>query len=242
MRLGGLDERCERRRVVDGEVREDLAVGLDAGRLEPLDEPVVGHVVRARAGVDPLDPQLAEVALLRLAVPVAVDQRVGDLLLGLAVQPRALSAVAGGALEGYPALLVGVDRPLDACHFLLLDAEELQGVELALLGQRPRSLRTFLLSALETSVVPLFRRVILYALRSRLCRSPAFWRRILPVPVTRKRLVAPECVFIFGMSCPSCWCGLARVATRLSVSHRAHMSGSRFSDRRRGFLSDGAVG
>src|SRR5206468_7617850 len=29
---------------------------------------------------------------------------------------------------------------------------------------------------------------------------PAFWRRILPEPVTRNRLEAPECVLFFGMS------------------------------------------
>jgi hypothetical protein len=45
---------------------------------------------------------------------------VGDLLLGLAVQARALSAVAAGALENNPTLLVGVDRPFHACHVRLL--------------------------------------------------------------------------------------------------------------------------
>ncbi len=40
-RLGGVDERAERRRVGDGEVGEDLAVDLDAGRVEPGDEPAV---------------------------------------------------------------------------------------------------------------------------------------------------------------------------------------------------------
>src|SRR5262249_30639567 len=68
--LGGLDQRGEGRRVVDGQVGQDLAVDLDAGQVQALDEPVVGHPVRAGRGVDPLDPELAEVALARLAVAV----------------------------------------------------------------------------------------------------------------------------------------------------------------------------
>src|SRR5690606_35580186 len=86
--------------------------------LQTLDEAVVRDAVGAGSGVDALDPQLAEVTLALLAVVVVVDQRVGDLLLGLAVQARALTAVAGGLLEDRPALLVGVDCPLDACHLL----------------------------------------------------------------------------------------------------------------------------
>ena len=85
--------------VVDGQVGQDLAVDLDTGGLEALDEAVVGHPLGAGRGVDPLDPQLAEVALVLAPVVVAVDQRVGDLLLRLAVEPRALAAVAAGALE-----------------------------------------------------------------------------------------------------------------------------------------------
>ena len=97
--LGGLDEHGEGRRVVDGQVGQDLAVDLDTRGLEALDEAVVGQAVGPGAGVDALDPELAEVALLLAPVVVAVDQRVGDLLLRLAVEARALAPVAGGALE-----------------------------------------------------------------------------------------------------------------------------------------------
>src|ERR1022692_4468012 len=46
-----------------------------------------------------------------------VRHRVENLLLGLAVQPRPLTAVAARPLKDDPALLVGVHRPLHACHF-----------------------------------------------------------------------------------------------------------------------------
>src|SRR5690348_11366125 len=118
--LGHLDQGHERGVVVDGQVRKDLPVDLDTSQGQTLDEAVVGQAVLTSTGVDPLDPELAELALLLAAVVVAVDQRVGDLLLGLAVQARTLTAVAGGPLEDYPALLLGVYRPLDACHLVLL--------------------------------------------------------------------------------------------------------------------------
>src|SRR5690606_16892383 len=98
-RLRDPDERRERRRVVDREVGEHTAVDRDLGGLEALDEAVVGKALGAGRGVDALDPQLAEVALARLAVAVGVHHRVGDLLLGLAVQARTLPAVARGLLE-----------------------------------------------------------------------------------------------------------------------------------------------
>src|SRR5690606_17341751 len=84
--LGDLDERGERGLVVHGQLGQHAAVDLDLRDLQALDEPVVGHPVGAGRGVDPLDPQATEVTLAGATVTVAVDQRVGDLLLGLAVE------------------------------------------------------------------------------------------------------------------------------------------------------------
>src|ERR1700710_1691969 len=66
-------------------------------------------------------------------------------------------------------------------------------------GQSPSSFLARLTSALASSVVPDMRRVIFEGFFSRLWRRPAFWRRILPEPVTRKRLEAPEWVLFLGM-------------------------------------------
>src|SRR4051794_26563104 len=70
--LRDLDQRHEGRRVVDRQVGEDLAVDLDPGLTQTLDEAVVGDSLSAGSGVDALDPELAELALLRPAVAVAV--------------------------------------------------------------------------------------------------------------------------------------------------------------------------
>src|SRR5262249_56231951 len=53
-------------------------------------------------------------------VPVGVLEGVQQLLLGLAVQPGALAPVAASGFQGGAALLLGVDRPLDACHVFVL--------------------------------------------------------------------------------------------------------------------------
>src|SRR4029077_13897078 len=93
-------------------------------------------------------------------------------------------------LKDDPALLVGVDRPLHACHFI---------TPLGGLGYFPSSFLVFLVSAGASVRSLLSRRVR----RLDLCSSRWFMlarRRItLPVAVNRNRFAAPLCVFIFGM-------------------------------------------
>src|SRR5687767_6558485 len=129
--LGRLDERGEGGGLVHRELSEHATVDLHPGQVQALDEAVVRDAVLATRGVDALDPQTTEVALALATVTVRVDERVGDLLLGLAVQARTLPTVTGGALEDDATLLVGVYRPLDSSHFFFF---------LTCVGaQRPRS-------------------------------------------------------------------------------------------------------
>src|SRR6478609_4232731 len=98
--IGHLHQCGERTGIGDGEVGEDLAIDLDLGELQPVDEAAVAGAVLAARRVDALDPQLAEVALARPAIPVRVLQRVHDLLVGGAVGPALVAVVALGPLEG----------------------------------------------------------------------------------------------------------------------------------------------
>src|SRR5690606_8911573 len=116
--LGGRDERCEGRGLVHGELGQHAAVDLHTREAEALDEAVVRGAVLAARSVDASDAQTAGVPLALAAVAVRVDERVGDLLLRLAVQARTLTPVTGGALEDDATLLVGVDGPLDSSHFV----------------------------------------------------------------------------------------------------------------------------
>src|SRR4051794_1843970 len=60
---GGIGKSAEGLGVAHGDVGQDLAVEVDAGELQAVDEGAVAHVVLARGGVDAHDPQAAEVAL-----------------------------------------------------------------------------------------------------------------------------------------------------------------------------------
>src|ERR1700761_704813 len=62
------DNRLERNRLVDREIREHLAVDLDAGLVEAGDKTAVIEAERPHRRVNALDPQGAERALLTLAV------------------------------------------------------------------------------------------------------------------------------------------------------------------------------
>src|SRR5215469_3932642 len=137
---GHSDEPRERGRVVNRELGEHPAVDVHASDLQALDEPVVGEAVGPRRRVDALDPQPAERPLAVLPVAVGVGHRVQRLLLGLAVHARPLAPVAAGPLEDDATLLVGVDRPLHACHVFdsLKRAGSLAQQSLHLLGVRGR--------------------------------------------------------------------------------------------------------
>ena len=76
----------KRRRARDGEVGEALAIERDAGGLQAGDQLTVGQAVLARRGVDPHDPQAAEIALLAPAADERVLERRVDRLLRGAVE------------------------------------------------------------------------------------------------------------------------------------------------------------
>src|SRR5471032_2955670 len=57
---------------MDGEVRQHLAVDGDARLGKAVDKHAVGHAERTHRGVEALDPQCAEGALLALAIAESV--------------------------------------------------------------------------------------------------------------------------------------------------------------------------
>src|ERR1700688_2034186 len=96
--LGLFGDRLERRRFGDGEIRQHLAVDRDARLGQAVDEDAVGHADRAHRGVDALDPQRAEGALLALAVAEGILP--GLLDRGLGGADGVLAAAAGNLGEG----------------------------------------------------------------------------------------------------------------------------------------------
>src|SRR5688572_2128959 len=66
-RLGLLGDLAERSDVVHRDVRQRLAVQLDAGLQQAVHEAAVAQAVHAGGGVDAHDPQRTELALALLA-------------------------------------------------------------------------------------------------------------------------------------------------------------------------------
>ena len=94
-----IDDSFKRLRVVHGEVGEDLAVQTDVLLCELAHELGVGNTILTGSCVDPLDPEGAEVALLRLAVAIGIGQTF--LVSVLSYGPDILSGeeISAGSLE-----------------------------------------------------------------------------------------------------------------------------------------------
>ncbi len=97
--LDGIDDSLKSLRVVHGEVSKNLAVETDILLRELAHELGIGNTVLTSGGVDSLDPEGAEVALLGLAVTVGVSQTF--LVSVLCYGPDILSGeeITAGSLE-----------------------------------------------------------------------------------------------------------------------------------------------
>ena len=73
----------------------------------------------AHGGIDALDPQRAEGALLGLAVAILILQRLLDGLLGDPDRVLAAAIVTLGGLQNFLVLGMGGNAALYACHGLL---------------------------------------------------------------------------------------------------------------------------
>ena len=93
--------------VVEREVGEDLAVDFDAALVDEAHELGVGEVLDAGGGVDTLNPERTEVALLVLAVTVSIGQTLFPCVLGNGPDITAAAEVAAGELEDFFATCAG---------------------------------------------------------------------------------------------------------------------------------------
>lgn len=87
--------------VVEGEVGEHLAVDLDTSLMDEAHELAVGEILHAGSGVDTLNPESAEVALLVLAVAVGVGKTLFPGVLGYGPHIAAATEVSAGEFEDF---------------------------------------------------------------------------------------------------------------------------------------------
>src|SRR5438132_2497431 len=94
-----LDELRKRARLGDGELRQHLAIDLDTGFDQALDEAVVGHAVLAAGRADPGDPQAPEHSLLVAAIAVGVVAALHVLLVGSLEEVLLTAEIPAGGLD-----------------------------------------------------------------------------------------------------------------------------------------------
>src|SRR5262245_20921225 len=117
LRLRQLRERAERLGIRDRQLRQDLAVDLDARSLESRDQPAVREPVQAGRRVDAGDPEHAELALALLAVAIRVLPAFFDRFAGRLQQLAAAREIAFGLAQNAALALPGGDPAFHSRHF-----------------------------------------------------------------------------------------------------------------------------
>src|ERR687893_2729980 len=97
--LGALHIGGESRRLVDGQLGQNLAIDLDPSLAETVDKSGIGHVMHPDSGVEALDPESAEGALLVATVARRILHALLDRLLGDADGVLAAAVEAFGGLQ-----------------------------------------------------------------------------------------------------------------------------------------------
>jgi hypothetical protein len=101
---------------VHGDVREHLAVDLDAGLVQTVDDAAVRQPIQARRGIDTRDPQGAEFALVLPPVAVGVLSGLDDGLLGDAIDLAAGVVVTLRFAKNLLVTTPGRHATLNSCH------------------------------------------------------------------------------------------------------------------------------
>src|SRR5256884_1388486 len=166
-----LRDRAECRSVVHRDVREHLAVDLDSGLAQAVDDAAVGEPVQARRGVDARDPQGAELTLVLPPVAVGVLPCLDDGLLGRAIDLAPGVVVALRLAENFLVTPAGRHATLHSCHgsarLLVIGEELLETADIAVVHEtRAAGARlAFDLAVLVAEIVATVGRVALEALR-----------------------------------------------------------------------------
>src|SRR5690242_17648519 len=101
-------DRLEGIGFVHGEISKHLAVDVEPGALHAVHELRISEALLAHPGIDALDPQRAEIALLGAPVAIGIAQPLLDLLDGDAEAALGPTAIALGELQDL--LVTGMRR------------------------------------------------------------------------------------------------------------------------------------
>src|SRR6516164_424103 len=166
-----LRERTERRGVVHRDIGEHLAVDLDAGFVQSVDDATVGESVDTRRRVDARDPERAELALVLPPVAVGVLPCLDDGLLRRAIDLAPGIVVALRLAKNFLVTAPGRHATLYSCHggarLTLIGKKLLEAAHIGVIHEtRAAGARlAFDLAFLVAEIVTAIRRVPLEAFR-----------------------------------------------------------------------------
>ena len=106
------NDRLETFGIIESDLGQCLAVQVDVGLLQTVHEYAVAGAIEAAGGIDPLDPQGAEIALLQFTAIIGVREAFLNAVLGNGVNVLAAAEAAFGHIKD---LL----PPCAACYFVL---------------------------------------------------------------------------------------------------------------------------
>src|SRR2546423_6154338 len=112
---------AKRRRLVDREVGEHLAIEVDVGEFQAVHELAVAQSIGARRRADANDPERAELALLELAAREGEIQRALDLLFRMAIELALGAAIAASQFQNVFTFLQSLVSAFYAWHQSLLN-------------------------------------------------------------------------------------------------------------------------
>ena len=102
--------------VHHGHLCQHFAVDAHISLFEATDQTAVAHTVHASCGIDPGNPQTAEVALAPAPIAVGVAQSLHDPLIGGAEEGSVTALEATSQTENLVATLTGDVASFNACH------------------------------------------------------------------------------------------------------------------------------
>jgi hypothetical protein len=106
--------------IKDSHVGQNLTVQLDISLIETTDQFAVGHAVNAGSGVDPGDPQTAEITFTNLAVTIGIRKGPINSLSSRTVQAMTASDITSGQLQDLVSAATCFKTASYSGHFCLL--------------------------------------------------------------------------------------------------------------------------
>ena len=112
LRSSKLDDFCERLRMVDGEIGENLSIDAHLFLVKPSNQARIRNLVQARGCIDSGDPESAEFTLFGFSVAIGVLSRFVNVMFGDTMDFASGTPVSFGRCQEFLPAQMGCDLVL----------------------------------------------------------------------------------------------------------------------------------